>query len=186
MSSSISDVGDALRPDGTLKDASEILWHYDEDESIAFPLDSTSIHPSSSGNHSPAMIVPDVRRSSRILRPSQRALAAAETCSSTTASTGMHPGVKRKARGDASEPDPCSSSKVINNLDDNDSSEGGALTEPDDDYDSIQAMADADNQVCLLKYHPHFHQSLYLLHISGCNLQTPSRAHCRCATNFPS
>ena len=24
-------------------DASEILWHYDEDESIAFPLDSTSI-----------------------------------------------------------------------------------------------------------------------------------------------
>ena len=63
MSSSLSDLGEALRPDGTLKDASEILWHYDEDESLAFPLGSTSIVPSSSSaRHSSATMVAVVLR----------------------------------------------------------------------------------------------------------------------------
>jgi hypothetical protein len=38
MSSLAPELGDAVRPDGTLKDASEIIWSYDADESIPFPL----------------------------------------------------------------------------------------------------------------------------------------------------
>lgn len=150
MSSSLLDAGDALRPDGTLKDASEILWHYDEDESIAFP--SGSVHPPPpSVSHSPDTIVADVRRSSRVFRPSQRALAAAEVTSSAPTSIGTHLGVKRKARCDDSELNPRITRKVVIDLDDDDSSEGAPPTEPDDDYESIKAMADADNEVCSLR-----------------------------------
>lgn len=94
MSSSLSDHGHALRPDGSLKDASEILWSYDEDESLPFPLDGAPT-PSSSGSHAPATTVAGIRRTTRVIRPSQRALDAAETSSSIPASAG----VKRKARG---------------------------------------------------------------------------------------
>ena len=152
MSSSLSDHGHALRPDGSLKDASEILWSYDEDESLPFPLDGAPT-PSSSGSHAPATTVAGIRRTTRVIRPSQRALDAAETSSSIPASAG----VKRKARADNSEPDSRASRKVIGGFDDSDGSEDAppteVTTEPepdDDDYESIKAMADADNQVCFL------------------------------------
>ena len=87
-----------------------------------------------------------------MFRPSQRALKAAENSSSTPASTGAQLGVKRKARDNDSELEPRITRKIIISLDDDDgsASEGAPPTEPDEDYESIKAMADADNQVCLL------------------------------------
>ena len=53
--------GDAVQPDGTLKDASEMTWNYDADESIPFPSGSTSVAPlPSSGSHAPATMVAGV------------------------------------------------------------------------------------------------------------------------------
>ena len=153
MSPSLSDHGHALQPDGTLKDASEILWTYDEDELLPFPLDSAPT--SSSGSHVPATTVASVRRTTRVIRPSQRALDAAETSSSVPASAGMRPGVKRKAQADDSKPESGVTRTATIRFDDSDGSEDAppteVATEPeDDDYESIKAMADADNQVSFL------------------------------------
>jgi hypothetical protein len=64
--------GDAVRPDGTLKDASEMTWSYDPDESIPFPLGSTSVNSStSSAMAALAMTVAGVHRTTRVIRPCQ-------------------------------------------------------------------------------------------------------------------
>jgi hypothetical protein len=186
MSPSFSDLGDAVRPDGTLKDASEILWQYNEDESLPSPSDSASMLPPSSGSHSPATIVADVCRSSCVFCPSQQALEAAETSSSAPASTGTCLG-KRKAQADDIKPEH-RATKVIVALDDSDDDSKDAPptepnTEPEDDYESIKAMADTDNEVRCS--HPHFPwNGLTFMSLAGCNLQTPSRAHRRCAAYF--
>ena len=39
-SSAPSDLGDAIRPNGTLKDVSEMMWSYDADDTIPFPTDN--------------------------------------------------------------------------------------------------------------------------------------------------
>jgi hypothetical protein len=163
MSPLLSALGDAIRPDGTLKDASEILWHYDEDESLPFPSGSTPMLPPSSGSHSLATIVANVRRSSRVFRLSQRALEAADTSLSAPAGTGTCLG-KRKARADDDKPELRATGKVIIAMDDSDGgSEDGPptepSTEPEDDYEAIKAMADVDNEVCCC--HPHFPRKLY-------------------------
>jgi hypothetical protein len=118
MSSSLSNHGHALRPDGTLKDASEILWSYDEDESLPFPLDDAPT-PSSSGSHAPATTVAGVHRTTCIIHPSQRVLNAAEMSSSIPASAG----VKCKARADDSKLDSRATRKVIEGFNDSDGSE---------------------------------------------------------------
>ncbi|KAH9171696.1 hypothetical protein EDB89DRAFT_1906827 [Lactarius sanguifluus] len=186
MSSTTSDLGQAVRPDGTLKDASEIVWSYDVDESTPFPLDNVpDTHPFFSGGCAPATMVAGARRTARVPRPSQRACDAAEataeaTTSSSLASAGptarvprplQHardaaeatteattssslasagPGAKRKALT-AAVPNHRVMRKV--DLDDDlaDHSDDGATTEPNtepasDDYESIKAMADADNE----------------------------------------
>jgi hypothetical protein len=99
MSSLAPELGDAVRPDGTLKDASEIIWSYDTDESILFPLGSTSgSHSIPSTRLSPVTMVGGVHRtSSRVHHPSQCALEAAEASSSTR--DGRRSGIKRKASG---------------------------------------------------------------------------------------
>jgi hypothetical protein len=43
MSALDSPIGHAVRPDGGLKDASEMEWTYDKDESVPFPSDSLAI-----------------------------------------------------------------------------------------------------------------------------------------------
>jgi len=161
MSSIAPDLGDAVRPDGTLKDASEIIWSYDADDSIPFPLDSLfGTRPASSCGPAPAMMVAGARWTTHTHRPSQRALEVAEAASSSSASA--HPGSKRKAPSDPI-PDRRVTRKIIYDLDEEvaDPSDGGATTEPaEDDYESIKAMADADNLVrsspsllnCVLTY----------------------------------
>ncbi|KAH8978631.1 hypothetical protein EDB86DRAFT_3090304 [Lactarius hatsudake] len=179
MSSTTSDLGQAVRPDGTLKDTSEIVWSYDVDESTPFPLDDvTGMHPFFSGGRAPATMVAGAHRTARVPRPSQRARNAAEattsssstarvprplqcahdaaeataeaTTSSSSASAG--PGAKRKAPT-ATVP----SRRVMRKVDLDgclaDHSDAGATMEPNtepasDDYESIKAMADADNEVC--------------------------------------
>ena len=79
------DLGCAVRPDGTLKDASEIDWHHDKDDEIpmAAVSSSTSFNtvqvaaPSSKGIHpffarktAAAVVVASSRRSGRTMRPS--------------------------------------------------------------------------------------------------------------------
>ena len=146
-SSSIApDLGDAVQPDGTLKDTSEIIWSYDADESLPFPpSDSVSgVQTAILAQCAPAMMVAGARRTTRLHRPSQRALEAAETTPSGSAST--KPGAKRKAPSN-SIPNHCITHKVVVDVNDDD----GATTEPaEDDYESIKAMADTDNQVCPL------------------------------------
>ncbi|KAH9013537.1 hypothetical protein EDB85DRAFT_2158120 [Lactarius pseudohatsudake] len=112
MSSTTSDLGQAVRPDGTLKDASEIVWSYDVDESTPFPLDNvTGTHPFFSGGRAPATMVAGARRTARVPRTSQRARDAAEaTTSSSSASAGARvPHPSQRAR-DAAEATTSSSS----------------------------------------------------------------------------
>lgn len=87
-----SELGDAVRSDGTLKDASEMIWSYDADESIPFPSGDTSGSRSvPSDRHAQAVLVAGVRRTTCISRPSRRFLEEAEPAPSAPAST------KRKA-----------------------------------------------------------------------------------------
>ncbi|KAH8994295.1 hypothetical protein EDB86DRAFT_3078140 [Lactarius hatsudake] len=163
MSSTTSDLGQAVQPDGTLKDMSEIIWSYDVAELTPFPLDDiTGMHLFFSGGCAPAMMVAaKVTTSSSstpcVPRPLQRARNAAKataeaTTSSSLASTGL--GAKRKAPT-ATVP----SHRVVRkvNLDGclADHSDNGATMEPNtepasDDYESIKAMADTNNEMCSL------------------------------------
>ncbi|KAH9162941.1 hypothetical protein EDB89DRAFT_1912989 [Lactarius sanguifluus] len=167
-SSTTPNLGDALRPDGTLKEASEIIWSYDADKSIPFPSDNVSGQVS--GSRVPAMMVAGVRRTGHVPRPSQHAREAAEATSSSSTST--HPGTKRKVAIDP-KPDCHVTCKVAIDVDDDtaDPNDDGATTEPDDgattepddgaatepddgattepatdDYESIEAVANADDQ----------------------------------------
>ncbi|KAH9035215.1 hypothetical protein EDB85DRAFT_1889441 [Lactarius pseudohatsudake] len=134
MSSVASDPGHAVRPDGTLKDASEINWSFDADKSAPFPSDNVS----------------GVRRTTRVPCLSQRAVEAAKAVASNSpaAPASARPDAKRKVPT-ATVPRRHVTRKVVINLDASDSDEG-ATTEPNtdpasDDYKAIKAMADADN-----------------------------------------
>jgi hypothetical protein len=82
------------RPDGTLKDASEIVWSFDADDSLPFPQASGD----PSGGSAPAEA--GLRRTTRISRPSRRYIEElnAECVSSTDAPTRL--AAKRKAPSD--------------------------------------------------------------------------------------
>jgi hypothetical protein len=156
MSSFAPDVGDAVRPDGTLKDASEINWSYNADESIPFPSDNAS-GPSS--GHTLATVVASVRRTTRISHPSQHILDALEAEAAESASRApAQNACKRKAISPL--PDRHAHKNVINvisnnNNNSNNNSDGGTPSPPptelaSDNYESLQAMADTDNLVCSL------------------------------------
>jgi hypothetical protein len=128
--------------------------------------------------------------------PSQRALDVAE------ASSSAHPSAKHKAPSDTN-PNLRVSHKVVIDMDEDgadedgtdedgtdedsaDVSDDGATTEPatepaDDDYKSIKAMVDADNQVCspLLSL-----LNDILIYFSGFGLQTPGRADSQHMAHF--
>ena len=170
MSSTSLDLGHAVRSDGTLKDASEMEWTYDADESTPFP--SSTVSGTSSGGPAPATMVAGIRRTMRVHRPSRRAREAAEAEAEVEASTSARSRVKRKVPSDA-DGHPIPVRRKVIDLDDNDDndyadnadnddndtshttdhSEDGAVTElatepADDDYEILKAMADADHQVC--------------------------------------
>jgi hypothetical protein len=193
-------LGDAVRPDGTLKDASEIVWSYDADDTIPFPP-SASEADSLSRRCAPAMTVAGARRSTRTHRPSQRVLDAA--ASSSSAGSASHSSAKRKASSVVT--GRRITCKVIIDVDDvvedhsNDgdylaghsddgaimepAEDDGATTEPaEDDYEIIKAMADVDNRV-----RPLLSLSCMLFSLTtGNQLQTSRRTRSRCAPHFPS
>jgi hypothetical protein len=182
--SSFAPDGDAVRPDGTLKDASKIIWSYDADESIPFPLGSAS--GSHSGSHTPATNVAGVHRTTRISCPSQRYIEEAEPAPS--ASVRKFFGIKRKATSNL--PDHgAARKKIADAVDDDaggDASDNGTTTAPptesvSDDYESLRAMADANNQVCS----PHHSLSNHvIISISVGDLQIPGGAYCRRTHHF--
>jgi hypothetical protein len=104
-----SDLGCAVRSDGSLKDASEIEWHYDEDdESPMASVSSTSstsslpakVHPFFTGHPAPAKMVAGSRRSTRALRPSSRVLDPDNVMNKSASSSALNPSAangKRKA-----------------------------------------------------------------------------------------
>jgi hypothetical protein len=153
MPSTSSELGEALRPDGTLKDVLEINWSFDADDSLPFP--DASGNPS--GMPAPGMAVP--HRTACISHPTPRYRQDdGSECASTTHVCNQ-PAAKRKAPSDDPDPDRRVAHKVVINLDgesDNDSNRDTLSVLPtefaEDDYKSIKAMADADNQVCLASH----------------------------------
>jgi hypothetical protein len=138
-------LGEALRPDGTLKDASEIVWSFDADDTLPFP--QTSGDPS--GGSAPAEA--GLRRTTRISRPSRRYIEELDPECVSSSDAPTQPAAKRKAPSDDPDPDRRVSRKIVIRLDSN--SDDDVTSVPptevgEDDYESIQAMADADNLVC--------------------------------------
>jgi hypothetical protein len=177
MSSFAPDLGDAVRPDGTLKDASEMTWSFDADDSIPFPLGDASGDASggrvSSGEGEPPGPTATLRRTTRVIRPAQRYLDRAKSDSSAPTSTPLT--TKHKASGKS--PVCCVVQKVINldsedNEDNNMSGDdSSATTEPatepaSDGYEAVQAMVDTDmvcsHRLSLFGWYPQLLPRLWL------------------------
>ena len=156
MSSFASDLRDAVQPDGMLKDTSKIDWPFDPDDSIPFPSHNPSgSHSSSSGGLTPAIVVASVQWTTRLSCPSQHVLdelEAAEAAGSASSASG----VNRKCKAIKALPDQRSCKNVVHIVSNDDGDDKGENrtpspppTEPaSDDYESLQAMANAENQVC--------------------------------------
>ena len=143
MSSLAPDIGDAVCPDGTLKDASEMTWNYDADDSIPFP----------SGDQFCVQNLPiaPLCWTTRKIRPPRHFLDGAESDSSTPDSMPLA-GKRKTSR---KSPACWVLQKVINvDREDNEVSnmsgdDGSATTEPitepaSDGYKAVQAMVDTD------------------------------------------
>ncbi|KAI9436732.1 hypothetical protein H4582DRAFT_2058646 [Lactarius indigo] len=164
MSANTQDLGHAVRPDGSLKDASEMNWTYDEDESIPFPAQNSG---GASGR---------ARRSGRAHCPSRRAIEAAEASLGSVSTRRAKQGTKRKAA--PTEDRRITHVNVVDDVDDassynsDDSNEDSSIVPIDDlvsdsdvsmepqdvgdlastcDYESIRAMADADHEALNFK-----------------------------------
>jgi hypothetical protein len=153
MPSTSSELGEALQPDSTLKDVSEINWSFDTDDSLPFP--DASGDPS--GMPAPGKAVPHRTACISCPTPRYRQDDGSE-CASTTHVCNQ-PAAKRKAPSDDPDPDRHVARKVVINLDgesDNDSDQDTLSVPPpelaEDDYESIKAMVDADNQVHLASH----------------------------------
>jgi hypothetical protein len=172
MSSFAPDLGDAVRPDGTLKDASEISWSFDADDSIPFPSGDASGDASggriSSGDGEPAVPTAALHWTTRVIRPAQHFRNGAKSDSSAPTSTPL--AIKRKVS--CKNPAHCVTQKVTIDVDDEDSKDSNAnsddrgtttepVTEPtSDDFEALRAMADADIRVrfplpLTFNLHPH-------------------------------
>lgn len=179
MSSSTGNLGDAVRSDGMLKDASEIVWSYDADDSIPFPSGSASVshnsHPTSASRRASATVVAAVRRTTRVSRLSRRFLEEDLEAELPKAPTCKSSGGKRKAA--SALPNRRAKCKTIDVVSDGDcdgESDGGTSLPPptelaSDDYESLKAMADADNQVCA----SHF-PLIFIIFSSQLRLRSPN------------
>jgi len=148
-------LGCAQHADGSLRDASEIEWTFDKDESILFPSvneheGSSLIHPFFTGAIPPAMMVGGARRSTQTHHPLQCAQDTAQSFSSDIQARIMS-SVKHKA--DTTAPHWYVAHKTIASSDDEGKSDSsGSITEvaEDKERDCLgvhikKAMADADN-----------------------------------------
>jgi hypothetical protein len=177
-----SSLGHALRPDGTLKDVSEMTWTFDADETLPFPSVTTPgcgivlpSLPSSAGGRA------GVRQTTRISRLPSRYLNGLDSPSVS----------KRKAPPSDDQDNGRRVARKFKTDEGGDASADGTTTEvatevatepADDDHESIREMADADHRVCLPS--PSFSTALIIN--SGHGLQTEGRAYSRCTSHFPS
>ena len=133
------------------------IWSYDADDSIPFPTGSTSTSldslPISASGHAPAMVVASVRQTTRVIHPCHQYQEEEEDTELHLAPTCKSAGVKRKAASTlVNHRAICKTINVVSDDDCNGESDGGTLSPPptelaSDDYESLKAMADADNQV---------------------------------------
>jgi hypothetical protein len=174
VNSNSSDLGCAVRSDGTLKDASEIDWSFDrsDDEALSIPSLSSrpsaaakvsgssgpELHPFFSGTLRPATFSAGQRRSGRATRPSNRIVNPDNAMGVSAVAAG-----KRKASSSTTstrnvKPKP----KIVSVLsedeedEEDDSYTAPALTEvptdideeaDNEEYEALKAMADADHKV---------------------------------------
>jgi hypothetical protein len=174
--SDLSSAGCAVRPDGTLKDASEIVFYRDKDDDS--PIAPTKVHPFFTNQPPPGLMVAGSRRSARTTRPSARiidpdnAMNSGSRLSMTT--------IKRKAPDSiplrrvsqkllVDSNDGLASQIAANESSANESSicllHDDSDVETDhatDEFEALEAMAAADLKVCLvsramcyLPYSPH-------------------------------
>ena len=153
MPSSTDNLGEAVQSESTLKDTSEIVWSYDADDSIPFPAGSTSASlPVSASRHAPATVVASVCQTTRVIQPCRRYLEDNDV-ESRLAPNCKTSGAKRKAANMLINPQ--ATRRTINVVSDDDcdgESDSGTPSPPptelaSDNYESLKAMADADNQV---------------------------------------
>ena len=183
LSLSAPDLGDAVQPDGTLKDTSEINWAFDADESIPFPAgQNAGNHTASSGSHAPDVMGDSIHRMTHLHRPSWHVLDALDVEAACP-----HPCMTKCKPPQDIHSRHVSWKVVIDVDDDNDDSNGdsnnGIATEPaseamSEEYDTLRAMADADNQVCPSTA-PTFIWNPHLCYLSGCNFQIKGGTHSR-------
>lgn len=169
-----SDPGCAVRADGTLKDASEIEWHFDPDDDTPIALSTPpqppppptqsvrDVHPFFTGHMAAATPAAGARRSNRPVRPSARitdpnnAMIKASTSSalaqpSTLASSSI--GEKRKAS--TSEP----TRRVVQKV--NTDSDGEGQTDAGSDFgDSRSTQADSDTESATVEEVQHEFETL--------------------------
>jgi len=172
-----SDLGCAIRPDNSLKDASEIEWSYDKDnDSPMAPVSSTSessttVHPFFT-RCPPAKVVAGSRRSARALRPSAR-IRDPDNVMNNSASSSSAPNPSA-ANGKRKAPPSLPSRRIARKVDIDLGDECDAEysftaaasqprsensdTEPETEsgtnkYEALQSMADADHQVCHATVH---------------------------------
>ena len=173
VNSNSSDLGCAVRSDGTLKDASEIDWSFDrsDDEALSIPSLSSGpsaaaevsgpsgpeLHPFFSGTLRPATFSAGQRRSGRATRPSNRIVDPDNAMGVSAVAAG-----KRKASSSTTstrnvKPKP----KIVSVSDDEEDEEDDSYAAPaptevptdideeadDEEYEALKAMADADHKV---------------------------------------
>ena len=153
----------------------EIVWSYDADDSAPFPSGSTSASlPISASGRAPAKVVASVRRTTCVIHPCHRYLEEDDEAELHSAPTCKTSGVKCKAASTLV--NRRATRKTINVVSDDDSdgeSDGGTSSPPptelaSDDYESLKAMADADNQVRSVT------PQLSDIYSSNLRLQTPN------------
>ena len=157
MSSFAPDLGDAVQPDGMLKDVSKIDWSFNPDDSIPFPSDNPSgSHSASSGGLSPAIVVTSVWCTTHLSKPSRHVLDKLEAAGSASSASAVNHKCK-VIRALPNQHLHKNDVHVVSDDDSDDKSESRSLSPPptkpaSDDYESLQAMADTDNQVCSLPH----------------------------------
>ena len=167
----------ALAADGSLLDASAIVFYNDPDDDTPLPgsaATSTPLHPFFRGNPAPGKIAAGSRRSARVTRPSARvtdpnnveASAAMRKRSATvTASTEASLRAARRVRLTDSEGESENHNGLddaeVDTVDDDNVVIGDASTEGEgggdgtdvelveEAYHTTKAMGDADRQVCI-------------------------------------
>jgi hypothetical protein len=150
MSNSNSDRGCAVRPDGTLKDASEIDWDYDPDDAVAEQIDSTTAASSSSAPPKIHPFFTGARRSTRAARPSARTIDPDNVMNAPAKRKASSPTQKRRlsrriiveSQSDGEINDKNYAESIPDTTDVEEIEESG-----DSEYERLKEMADADHQV---------------------------------------